>query len=242
MRCSGCTLPLANANDVLEFKYVWFNSGYSTTTCRDKQVGSTTANNGIDMAKWDDPAMTAANRAANVWGFAYNINKLSTLEYGGPQTFDVQVPLTQATSYPRTPWNAFNVDLIDALSRYQQFGSVLISASDNFNIESVLAKVALLEPRLADKPAAVAGAPPYNMGMTNAFRACNQGLMMACQALSPEKFIDYILRLFGYTVFLQILFVVIILLKHAIKKARSSGTSGNALNAPLLQNAYGNHP
>lgn len=238
MRCSGCAAPFGAPNDVFEFKYVWFNSGYSTTTCRNKILGSTFANIACDMAKWDDPAFSSSNRQANVWSFSFNLNKNLTVSFGGAQSFDIVVPTSQATSYPLTPWHVFNVELIDSLSRYQQLGGLLISAADNFNPESISAQVAPLEVRLAGKGSSVVGRPNYDRDISKAIATCNSGLMMECQSLVPEPTLDFMLRLFGYTVFLQILVSLVILGQHAVKKARTTKARTSGLQENLLQSSY----
>ena len=241
MPCSVCNNALAAPGDQLEFKYLWFISGYFTTTCRNKQDRSPRANSAFDMAKWDDPAITLADRAANTWTFALNYNNGNTSAvFGGAQTFDLVVPTPQVNSYPATPWNSFNIELIDVLARYQKLGSVLISNQSNFNIESIVADFPPLEARLQGKMRPPPGGPAYNNDMSNAIAACNQGLMMECKSIEREGPIDFMLRLFGYTTIFAIIHTFVILVRHAWKKAQKSQAASSSLNTPLMQQQY--HP
>jgi len=219
---SAMAIPTANGATTLQFEYVWYNSAYSTTECRDPNTGLL-----YTMKTFDGKIIPLyKGNTAFSFGFVNNSGLLSYRE-SNPQSFNL------STSYPFDTFNNFSLSLISTLAYYQQLGIVIIDSSNN--LETFYSQLLNLESTVLNGiPWNPVPDPSYASDMTNSFIACNSDLNMECTSLSEEAPMDYFMRMLSYAGIAQFVFTVVTLVTHAVKNTcypsaddKKKGDGGN---------------
>ncbi len=80
--------------------------------------------------------------------------------------------------------------------------------------------------------------PPYVSQMSDTIGACNADLKMTCQVSVDEDRFEYVVRLFGYTVFVGLAVLLLLLICHLAKNysdLRKQGGEQSKLASSVAQ-------
>lgn len=250
----------------MTFKYLWYAPQHVEAGAFSAVAGQPFAGGylAFDMNKYSQVALPPTSpfcaAAPGVclglipykWAFIFAKNDTAITNPGIANSFfkalaNAQIPVAMRAGYSNVyladDYNRFGVGISDVLTRYNlNLASTSITILNNpDNYVSELQKwERFLNTLPADTQRTPPGAPAYNNDLSNQMIACNAeaNLRMSCQEVVPEPTFDYVVRLFGYCLFIQMAAAVLILIVHAVQnQAGSSANANQGANNAMVPSA-----
>jgi len=255
--CTAQTLCGAGDND-LTFGYTWVRPQALRADCFSARAGQQFQGTylGFDMNKYSRVALPLAQAGIGLtpykWGFIWarndtNLQTAANMFWKADTTAGRPLPAALLAGYANVylsdAYNQFGVGLADVLTRYNlNLGTLELSDLNHpeLYVQQVRAHEATINTLPGDPavPPPNQPAPPYNFHISNQMAACHQAanMQMSCQSAVQEGNFDYVIRIFGYTFFIQLGVMLIILVLHGWQthKKRSSASSSSSSVSPRL--------